>query len=136
MAMSPSRSRSVTRKWPLVLLAVTVVVALCLFAGPPIVRRAAALFYERSMGNKEHFLGCADLPAVEDVEQALLAHQDVIERLEQVNSGHIVIYADRSRCPGKADIVILFATLEDSLAIRRIIGGDIFFGVPYRMYNS
>jgi len=88
------------------------------------------------MGNKEHFLGCADLPAAEEVEHALLSHRDAVKRIEQVNSGHIVIYADRGRCPGKADIVILFATLEDSRAIRRIIGGDIFFGVPYRMYNS
>jgi len=119
-----------------VLLALLAIVALCLVAGPSIARRAAALFYERSMGNKEHFLGCADLPAAEEVEHALLSHQDAVNHIEQVHPGHIVIYADRSRCPGKADIVILFATLEDSLAIRRIIGGDIFFGVPYRMYNS
>jgi hypothetical protein len=134
--MSLSRTRSISRKWTFVLLAVPVVAALCLVAGPPIFRQPVGLFYERSMGNKEHYLGCADLPSAADVEQALLANQDMVERLEQVNPGHIVIYADRSRCLGKADIVILFATVDDSRAIRRVIGGDTFFGVPYRMYNT
>lgn len=120
----------------MVLLAVLAVIALCLVAGPPIVRRAAALFYERSVGNKEHFLGCAGLPVVEEVEQALWRHQDAVDRIEQVNPGHVMIYADTSRCPGKADIVILFGTLEDSREIRRIIGGDTFFSIPYRMYNT
>ena len=120
----------------MVLLGVLAIVALCLVAGPPIVRRAAALFYERSMGNKEHFLGCGDLPAAEEAEQALRSHQDAVNRIEQVNPGHTVIYADGSRCPGKADIVILFGTLDDSRAIRRIIGGGTFFGIPYRMYNT
>lgn len=47
-----------------------------------------------------------------------------------------MIYADAGRCPGKADIVILFATVEDSRAIRRIVGSETFFGIPYRMYNT
>jgi hypothetical protein len=34
-----------------------------------------------------------------------------------------------------ADIVILFATLEDGREIRRLIGAEDFFGIPYRMYN-
>jgi hypothetical protein len=120
----------------LVVLAVLAVSALCLVAGPPVARRAVAQFYERTLGNREHLLGCADLPTTEDVEQTLLGHQDTADRIKRVNPGHTVIYVDTSRCPGKADIVILFATVEDSRAIRRIIGGDTFFGMPYRMYNS
>jgi hypothetical protein len=118
-----------------VLLAV-VLAALCLVAGPPVARRAVALVYEQMMGNREHFTSCADLPAVEDVEQALSHHQDVVNRIERVNPGHTVIYADVGRCPGKADIVILFGTVEDSRAIRRIVGSETFFGIPYRMYNT
>jgi hypothetical protein len=53
-----------------------------------------------------------------------------------VNPGAIVVNADSARCPGKADIVILFAAAADSRAVRRIIGVDIFFGIPYRMYNT
>lgn len=94
------------------------------------------MFYERTMGNKEHFLTCADLPAIEEVEQMLADHQDLVDRVLQVNPGHILVYADSSRCPDEADIVILFNTVEDSRAIQRIIGGDTFAGVPYRMYNS
>jgi hypothetical protein len=117
-------------------MAILAVVALCLVAGPPIGRRAAALFYERTLGNQEHFLTCAAMPEVEKVERVLLSRQDVIDRIRQVNPGHVVVYADSSHCPGKADIVILFATLEDSRAIRRIIREDTFFGIPYRMVNT
>jgi hypothetical protein len=118
------------------LLALLAVGSLCVVVGPPIARRAATLFYERYMGNKEHFLTCTDLPASEEVEQTLADHQDMVNRILQVNPGHIVVYADSSRCSGKADIVILFAAVEDSRAIRRIIGRDTFAGIPYRMYNT
>jgi hypothetical protein len=118
------------------LLVVLAVAALCLVTGPPIGRRAVALVYEHSMGNMEHFLNCSDLPEVGEVEQTLHRERDVVDRILQVNPGHIAVYADSGRCPGKADIVILFATIEDSRAIRRIIGGDAFFDIPYRMYNT
>jgi hypothetical protein len=120
----------------LALLAIVFIVALCLVAGPAMGRRGAALFYERTMGNKDHLLSCGELTVVEVVEQTLANHQDVVDRIQQVNPGQIMVYADNSRCPGKADIVILFATVEDSRAIRRIIGKDTFFGIPYRMYNT
>jgi hypothetical protein len=118
------------------LLAVLAVVALGLITGTPVARRAVALFYERTMGNKEHYVSCAGLPAAKEAEDALVNHPDAVDRIRQVNPGHTVIYADAGRCPGKADIVILFATLDDSRAIKRIIEGDTFFGVPYRMYNT
>jgi hypothetical protein len=117
----------------LVLLAIAAVAALCLVAGPLIGRRAVALFYERTMGNREHFLSCVDMPTAEEVEQTLLRQRDVVDRIRQVNPGYVIVYADGSRCPGKADVVILFAKIEDSRAIRRIIGGETLFGIPYRM---
>lgn len=39
------------------------------------------------------------------------------------------------RCPGKADIYIEFGGISDSVWIKKIIGGDTFFGIPYRMHN-
>ncbi len=124
------------RRWIVLPLALLLLAGLCLTAGPGIARRGVALFYARAFGNVEHFLPCADLPEAGHVEQVLRERRDLVERIEQVNPGHIFVYADSSRCPGKADIVILFATLQDSRAIRRILGDGTFLGIPYRMYNT
>lgn len=39
------------------------------------------------------------------------------------------------KCPGKADIYITFPGISDSVLLKEIIGGDTFFGIPYRMHN-
>ena len=39
------------------------------------------------------------------------------------------------KCPGKTDIYMEFGGISDSVLLKRIIGGDTFFGIPYRMHN-
>jgi hypothetical protein len=39
-------------------------------------------------------------------------------------------------CPGKADIVIWYASHAQRLVIEGILGADRFFGIPYRLRNQ
>jgi hypothetical protein len=57
-----------------------------------------------------------------------------VEAIEGVNPGFVWVEVDDS-CPGKADIVIYYASHQDRLAIEEIIGRETFFGVPYRLRN-
>lgn len=43
--------------------------------------------------------------------------------------------APSQKCQGKADIYIMFGGVDDSVLLKQIIGGDTFFGIPYRMHN-
>ena len=42
---------------------------------------------------------------------------------------------DETTCPGKADLLIWYASHENRLEIERIIADERFFGVPYRLQN-
>jgi hypothetical protein len=42
---------------------------------------------------------------------------------------------DELTCPGRADVVFWYATHRDRLRIESLIGGDRFFGIPYRLQN-
>lgn len=92
-------------------------------------------YNELVLDNKDHFLSCDELPPVAEVERVVQEHQDVIEKIEQVNPGQIFVDVDTTTCPGKADLVISYPTHQNRLEIERIIGGDRFFGVPYRLRN-
>lgn len=116
-------------------------------------------------GEYNHFLPCSKLPTEAEVQRVLREHLDVIRKIEQIriitsggmlgSSIHISfgngeVYNTPSRtsngisfsapvpndrCPGKADIYIGFGGISDSVRIKEIIGGDTFFGIPYRMHN-
>jgi hypothetical protein len=62
-------------------------------------------------------------------------HQDTVERIMEVNPGFVWLEVDDASCPGRADIVIYYPSHRNRLAIEEIIGGDTFFGVPYRLRN-
>lgn len=51
------------------------------------------------------------------------------------NKIRLVAPASSEKCPGKADIYIEFGGISDSVMLKEIIGGDTFFGIPYRMHN-
>lgn len=86
-------------------------------------------------GNREHGLACEQLPAAAAVDQALAEHTDVAQQILAVNPGNTFLDVDRETCPGKADIVISFATVSDRQQIEAILGDDTFFGVPVRLMN-
>jgi hypothetical protein len=113
-----------------------VAVVCCLAASLAVANRrlVAGLYDNLVLGNKVHFLSCDDLPLWSEVERVVAEHADTIQQIEQVNPGFVWVEVAES-CPGKADMVIWFGTQGDRLDIEEIIGGDRFFGIPYRMYN-
>lgn len=116
---------------------IIVIVTLCLGAlfveaQTKIVRRA---FDDLIYDNKNHYLPCEKLPAESEVSRIVQEHQDVIQLIEQVNPGLVGVEIDSSICPGRADLLIWYASRENRLEIEKIIGDDTFFGVPYRLNN-
>jgi hypothetical protein len=85
--------------------------------------------------NKNHYLPCDELPAAAEVNAIFQAHHDRIAAIELVNPGLVGVEIDSTTCPGKADLLIWYASHADRLEIEKIIGGDTFFGVPYRLQN-
>lgn len=124
------------RKRPYVALGIAVALVLAavlavVFGSTPVRRFSADLV----LGNRYHYLPCEELPSLEAVNSALADNPKMVRRIEDVHPGFVTVTIDSTTCPGKADIVILFATREDRKAIEEIIGGDTLFGVPYRMFN-
>ena len=97
-----------------------------------IIRRAYDHFI---MDNRNHYLSCSDLPTKLEVERIVEQRQDVIQQVEQVAPGFVGVQIDSLACEGKADLLIWYGTHEQRIAIEEIIGGDTFFGVPYRLQN-
>jgi len=115
----------------LVLVAVCCVAAVFLVQGHLLSR----LYNDLVLDNRDHFLPCEKLPTSAEVHRVVEEHQDTVEAIEEVHPGFVWVEVDDSICPGKADIVIYYPSHQDRLAIEEIIGGDTFFGVPYRLRN-
>ena len=93
------------------------------------------LYNDVVLDNYDHFLPCEKLPTSAKVNRILDEHEDVLEAIRDVNPGFIFVEIDDHTCPGRADIIISFATHQDRLAIEEILGGHTFFGVPCRLRN-
>lgn len=87
------------------------------------------------LDNRDHYLSCQDLPPRIDVERIMARHQDIIQQIQQVAPGAVGLEIDSLTCEGKADILIWYGTHEQRVAIEKIIDGDTFFGIPYRLQN-
>ena len=64
------------------------------------------------------------------------AHQDLVEKIEQLNPGFVGVEMDTYACPGRADILFWYGTHQDKLLIESIIADDTFYGIPYRLVNQ
>ncbi len=106
--------------------------ALAIEAQTNIIRRAYDNFV---LDNKNHYLTCEKLPTEAEVSRIVEQHQDTIRAIEQVNLGFVGVDIDVSACPGRADLIIWYASHQDRLAIEGIIGSDTFWGIPYRLQN-
>lgn len=84
--------------------------------------------------NRYHYLPCERLPAVADVDRVIQEHQAIIRSIEQVHPGFVGVEV-ASVCPGKADVVIWYASHTDRVTIESIIDDDTFLGLPYRLQN-
>lgn len=85
--------------------------------------------------NWNHYLPCAQLPSVEAVEDVLQKHPETVHLIEAVNPGLVGVEMGGNKCPGKADLLIWYASHHDRLEIERILGESSFFGVPIRLAN-
>jgi hypothetical protein len=113
-----------------------VLLAVCCVGAALLVKRhvLGRLYNDLVLGNRDHFLPCDRLPASAEVSRILEEHQDTVEAIKEVHPGFVFVEIDES-CSGRADIVISYASHQDRLAIDKIIGGETFFGVPYRLRN-
>ncbi len=124
------------RKTYIIILIVVVLMTCCasalLLANSKAIKR---LFVNHVYDNREHFLSCEELPSRAEAMRIMEEHQEVIRKIEQVHPGFIDIEIDTTSCPGKADIVFMYPSHSDRLAIEELIDGDRFFGIPYRLRN-
>jgi len=93
------------------------------------------LYDDVVLDNKNHYLPCESLPTEGAVRDALAAHQEIIKEIEQINSGNLGVEVDTLTCPGKADLLIWYASHSDRQAIEQILKDYTFFGIPYRLQN-
>src|ERR687888_1040088 len=87
------------------------------------------------LDNRNHYLSCEQLPSEANVRQVLEEHKDVIKKIEQLHPGFVGVEMDNSACPGKADILFWYGNHEDRLSIEKVIAGETFYGIPYRLQN-
>jgi hypothetical protein len=87
------------------------------------------------LDNRNHYLSCEDLPARAEVEIVVEQHTDVIQQIREIAPGFVDVEIDSVTCEGKADLLIWYGTHQQRIAIEEIIGGDTFFGIPYRLQN-
>ncbi len=85
--------------------------------------------------NRNHYLPCEKLPTEPEVREVVEAHPEIIQQLEQVNPGGVGMEIDASTCPGRADLLIWYASHQNRLDIEKIIAGETFYGIPYRLQN-
>ena len=90
---------------------------------------------ERVLDNRNHYLPCDQVPSKDEVHQVMQAHQDTIERIEQINPGFVGVEIDTSTCPDKSDILFWYGTHQERLLIESILADESFYGIPYRLEN-
>ena len=94
------------------------------------------LYNEIVLDSYDHFLLCEELPSAAEVDRIVKEHEGVVGAIEDVNPGHIFVEVDYSSCPGRADVIISYATHQDRLAIEEILSGHSFSEVPCRFRNT
>jgi len=125
-----------SKKWKKIVLPLGILIAcLGMIVIESQIKIAHRVYDNFVLDNKNHYLSCEELPTEADVNRIVEQHRDKIQAIEQVNLGFVGVEVDTFTCPGQADLVIWYASHQDRLAIEEIIGGDTFFGVPYRLQN-
>ena len=88
--------------------------AVLLEATAQVIRRAYDPYV---LDDRDHYLPCSRWPSLLEVERILQEHQATLRQIEQVNPGNAGVEVDSTACPGKADLVIWYATRQNRLAI-------------------
>ena len=69
--------------------------------------------------SKKHYLSCDELPTSEEVARVVSEHQEALQKIKQVNPGFVMVQIDTRTCPGRSDIVILYASHRDRVEIEK-----------------
>lgn len=85
--------------------------------------------------NHRHYLPCSDLPELGEVEDIVAQHPEAIEQIESLSPGNIEVVIDSMTCPGKASIIIYYASAEERERIDEMLPDKTFFGVPISLIN-
>ncbi len=95
----------------------------------------ARLYDDWILDNKNHYVPCDKLPDKKMVERVMKEQQAKIKEIENIAPDRIFIsMGDGGRnCENKADIVIYYGSHNQRKQIKKIIGGNTFFGIPYRL---
>ncbi|MFX1574735.1 MAG: hypothetical protein ACFFB0_18525 [Promethearchaeota archaeon] len=88
----------------------------------------------KNLVNYTQELPCEELPEIETVRQVVEDHKDIIEEIENTSPGNVWVEINE-RCNGKGELFIYYDTVYTKDKILEIVGGDTFFGVPYRLFN-
>ena len=120
--------------------AILIVFALVLICLGMLVIEAQVRILQRAydnyiLDNVNHYLPCEKLPTEAEVTRIVKEHKEVIQKIIELNPGFVGVEVDTTICPGKADLIIWYGSHQDRVAIEGIIGGDTFFGLPYRLQN-
>ena len=84
--------------------------------------------------NQGHYLSCEQLPELQEVEDVMAKHQDLVQAIEAVHPGNAGVELDTS-CPGKGSLTIWYASHADREKIEAILSSETFFGIPYSLNN-
>lgn len=117
------------------LLAIMVILCLGAFileAQTKIIRRAID---DTVYDSRNHYLPCEKLPTETEVRKVVDEHKEIIQQIERVNPGGAGVEIDTS-CPRKAHLVIWHASHQNRLAMMKVIAGEVFYAVPYRLQNQ
>jgi len=109
----------------------SIVVVVSLFLGIA----GCAVYSERVLGNRVHNVPCEKLPTRAEAEAILRAHHSAVERIKRVPQDGSVGVMLSEPCPGRAELIIYFPTLDVRREIESLIDGETFYGIPYRLLN-
>ncbi len=102
--------------------------------------------YAESMITAQWQQGCEGFPSVEEVEQVLAEHDELVQQIEDVSPGHVFVHL--TPCPGGAFIAIEYGGISEKMEIERVLDAAgakkegrenvlwEFFGVPYGWMNT
>jgi hypothetical protein len=86
------------------------------------------------LDSREPRVPCAQRPSAAAAQRVLDEHRELVRRIEAVDPS-VLVTLDESACPGRGTLVVLYGAHRHREQIRRLIGGDSFFGVPYALRN-
>lgn len=101
----------VSKGWKIaVILVIALVVCLAAIAIESQTKIIRLTYDNFVLDNKNHYLPCEKLPTEANLRETVQQHQDTVQAIEQVNPGAVGIEIDTSICPGRADLVIWYAS--------------------------